>query len=124
MRFVPMHLRTAREATGGTNQGHTFHFPPVTTPIHTVEVVSGMHTTSRGDGFNGRDLSNDLKVHDVSASASSGLQMHDPYTSIIIPHGSMTEAGRRRSAAAGSGSDGGADAGGSRLHALVSRRLV
>jgi hypothetical protein len=55
-----------------------------------------MHTASRGDGFNGRDLSTDLKVHDVSASSSSGLQMHDTYASIIIPHMSMTEAARRR----------------------------
>ena len=97
MRFVPMHLCMAREAIGGTNQGHTFHFPPVTTTIHTVEVVSGMHTASRGDGFNGGNLSNDLKVHDVSASSSSGLQMYDTYASIIVPHVSMTE-GRGRDA--------------------------
>jgi hypothetical protein len=87
-----MHLRAAREAMGGTNQGHTFHFPPVTTPVHTGEVASGIHTASRGDGFNGSDCSNDLKVHNVSASSSSGLQMRDTYTSIIIPHASMTEA--------------------------------
>ena len=91
-----MHLRTAREAIGGTNQGHTFHFPPVTTPVHTVEVASGMYPASRGDGFNGSDLSNDLKVHDVSAGSSSGLQMYDTYASIIIPHVSMTEAERPR----------------------------
>jgi hypothetical protein len=53
-----------------------------------------MHTASRGDGFNGSDLSNDLKVHDVSASSLSGLQMYDTYASIIIPHVSMTEAER------------------------------
>ena len=80
-----MHLRTAGEAIGGTNQGHTFQFPPVTTPVHTVEVAYGMHTVPRSNGFNGRDLSNDLKVHDVSASSSSGLQMRDPYASVIIP---------------------------------------
>ena len=99
MRFVPMYLRAARKATGGTNQGDTFHFPPVTTPVHTVEVASGMHPASRGDGFNGRDLSNDLKVHDVSASSVSGLQMPDTYASIIIPQVSMTEAERQASAA-------------------------
>ena len=87
MRFVPMHLRTAKGAIEGTNHGHTFPFPPVTTPVHTVEVASGMHPASRGDGFNGSNLSNDLKVHDVSASSSSGLQMRDTYASVIIPHG-------------------------------------
>ena len=87
MRFVPMYLRAAREAIGGTNQGHTFQFPPVTTPVHTVEVVSGMHTAPHGNGFKGSDLSNDLKVYDVSASSSSGLQMHDTYASVIIPLG-------------------------------------
>src|SRR5712691_1825396 len=99
MCFVPMHLRAAREAIGGTNQGHAFQFPPVTTPVHTVEVASGMHTAARGDDFNGSDLSNDLKVHDVSASSSSGLQMHDAYASIIVPHVSMTEAERHASGA-------------------------
>jgi hypothetical protein len=54
--------------------------------------VSSMHTASRGDGLNGSNLSNDLKVHEVSASSSSGLQMHDTYASIIIPHVSMTDA--------------------------------
>jgi hypothetical protein len=77
---------------GGTKQGHTFHFPPVTTPVYTVEVAPGMHTASRSDGFNGSDLSNDLKVHDVSASSLSDLQMHDTYASIIIPRVPMTEA--------------------------------
>ena len=91
-----MHLRTAREAIGGTNQGHTFHFPPVTTPVHTVEVASGIHTASCGDGLDGGNLSNNLKVHDVSASSSSGLQMHDTYASVIIPHMSMKEAERPR----------------------------
>lgn len=89
-----MHLRAAREATGGTNQGHAFHFPPVTTPIHTVKVASSPHPTSRDDSFNGRDLSNDLKVHDVSASSSLDLQGHGSYASIITPHVSMTEAER------------------------------
>jgi hypothetical protein len=59
-----------------------------------------MHTAARGDDFNGSDLSNDLKVHDVSASSSSGLQMHDAYASIIVPHVSMTEAERWASGAA------------------------
>jgi hypothetical protein len=54
-----------------------------------------MHPASRGDGFNGSDLSNDLKVHDVSASSSSGLQRHGPYASIIIPHVLITEAERQ-----------------------------
>ena len=94
MRFVPMHLRTARGAIEGTDHGYTFHFPPVTTPVHTVEVASGMHTAPCGDGLNGSNLSNDLKVHDVSASSSSGLQMHDAYAAVIIPHTSMKEAER------------------------------
>ena len=68
----------------GTNQGHTFQFPPVTTPVHAVEIASGMHAASRSDGFNGGDLSNDLKVHDVSASSSSALQIHDTYASIAL----------------------------------------
>jgi hypothetical protein len=92
MRFIPMHLCAAREAIGDTNQGHTFQFPPVTTPVHAVEVASSTHPASRGDGFNGSDLSNDLKVHDVSASSSSGLQMHDTDASIITPHVLTTEA--------------------------------
>jgi hypothetical protein len=70
--------------------------------------VSGMHPASRGDGFNGSDLSNDLKVHDVSASSSSGLQRYGPYASIIIPHVPMTEAERPNSPATGSRSDVGA----------------
>ena len=90
-----MHLRAAREAIEGTNHGHAFHFPPVTTPVYTVEVASGMHTASRGDGLNGSNLSNDLKVHDVSASSSSGLQRHDTYASVILPHMSMKEAERQ-----------------------------
>jgi hypothetical protein len=48
--------------------------------------------------------------------------MLDTYASIIGPHMSMTEAERWRSAAAGSGSDAGADASGSRLQRFV--RLV
>jgi len=99
MRFVPMHLRTAKGTIEDTNHGHPLHFPPVTTPVHAVEVASGMHATSRSDGCNGSDLSNDLKVHDVSASSSSGLQRYGPYAPIIIPHVSMTEAERPRSAA-------------------------
>ena len=43
-----------------------------------------MYTAPCGDGFNGGNLSNDLKVHDVSASSSSGLQMHDTYAAVLF----------------------------------------
>ena len=91
-----MHLGAAQGAMGGANQGYTLHFSPVTTSVGTVKIASDIHTTPYGYSFNGGNLSNDLKVHDVSASSSSGLQMHDPYTSVIIPHGSMTEAEHRQ----------------------------
>ena len=87
-----MHLRMAKGASGGTQQGHTFHFPPMATPVHAVKVASGTHTTPCGDGLDGGNLSNDLKVHDVSASSASGLQIHDTYASVIIPHVSIKEA--------------------------------
>src|SRR6266568_8159883 len=93
MRFVPMHLCAAQGAIGGTHQGQPLHFSPVTTPVHTVEVAPRMHTAPCGDGFNGGNLSNDLKVHDVSASSSSGLQMPDTYAAVLflmVDEGSRT----------------------------------
>jgi hypothetical protein len=55
-----------------------------------------MHTAPCGDGFNGGNLSNDLKVHDVSASPSSRLQMHDIYAAVLSLYSSwsMEEAER------------------------------
>ncbi len=87
-----MHLRMAKGASGGTQQGHTFHFPPMTTPVRAVQVVSGAYTAPCGDGLDGGNLSNDLKVHDVSASSASALQMYDTYASVIIPHVPRKEA--------------------------------
>src|SRR5262249_43877948 len=91
MRFIPMHLGTAQGAMGSANQGHALHFPPVTASVCAVEIASDVHTTSCGDGFNGSNFSNDLKVHDVSTNSSSGLQIHDTYA-LVLPRASMSVA--------------------------------
>jgi hypothetical protein len=88
-----MHLGTAQAAIGSANHSHALHFPPVTASVCAVEIASGVHTASCGDGFNGGNLSNDLKVHDVSASSSSGLQIHDTYA-LVLPRVSMSVAER------------------------------
>jgi hypothetical protein len=66
MRFVPMHLYTAKLAVGVTNQGLTLHFPPVPMPIRAVELAPDVYTTPPGDGLNRSNLTDDLEVHNVS----------------------------------------------------------
>jgi hypothetical protein len=66
MRFVPMHLCTAKLAAGVTNQGLTLHFPPVPLPIRAVEVAPDVYTTPPGDGLNRGNLTDDLEVYVVS----------------------------------------------------------
>jgi hypothetical protein len=88
-----MHLGAAKGAMGGTNQGRALYFPPVPTSICTVEIASDIHTAPCGDGLDGGNLSNDLKVHDVSASSSSGLQIHSTYA-LVIPRVSVNEGSR------------------------------
>src|SRR5215510_5926382 len=83
MRFIPMQLRTAQRATGGTNHSRALHFPPVTTPVGAVEIAPGVHPTPCGDGLNDSNLSNDLKIHDVSSSHSSALSIHGSYASVM-----------------------------------------
>jgi hypothetical protein len=100
-----MHLSTAQAAIGSANQGHALPFPPVTASVWAVEIASDVHTASCGDGFSGGNLSYDLKVHNVSASSASGLQIHDTYA-LVLPRVSMSVAERYASAAAGSGSEG------------------
>lgn len=103
MRFIPMHLRTAQGTAGDTNHSHAFQFPPVPTPVRAVEKAPSVHPTPCGNGFNGSNLSNDLKIHDVSSSHSSVLQIHGAYASVmqcmsikVAEHGTSDAAGSRR----------------------------
>jgi hypothetical protein len=44
----------------------------MTTPVCAVEIASGVHPTPCGNGLDGSNLPNDLKIHNVSSSHSSG----------------------------------------------------
>src|SRR5690349_13266792 len=63
--FVPMQLSTNYLARGQTHSRNAFPLPPPSAAVTFAQTCQFADTRAHGNRFDGRELSNDFKVHDT-----------------------------------------------------------